>query len=99
MGMGGTGPVPPPGSGTVPTGSGSGTVPTGSGSGPAPTGSGSGPVTLLPPTGSGSGSGSRLNYNTKVALTHRAHESYGYATLINDTTVDLTELFYDGAGP
>merc|ERR1711874_65273 len=43
--------------------------------------------------------GSQLRYNVKVALTHRAHESYGYATLLNSTTVALTELFYDGAGP
>jgi len=35
----------------------------------------------------------------KVNLTHRAHESYGYAELISSTSVRLTELFYDGAGP
>jgi len=43
--------------------------------------------------------GSRLTYNVKVALTHRAHESYGNAALLDNTTVALTELFYDGAGP
>jgi len=48
---------------------------------------------------SSSSSGSRITYNLRVELTHRAHESYGYATLLNTTTVALTELFYDGAGP
>merc|ERR1712106_509736 len=48
---------------------------------------------------SSSSSGSRITYNLRVELTHRAHESYGYATLLNATTVALSELFYDGAGP
>eukprot|EP00092_Neocalanus_flemingeri_P064677 GFUD01078537.1.p1 GENE.GFUD01078537.1~~GFUD01078537.1.p1 ORF type:complete len:111 (+),score=23.29 GFUD01078537.1:138-470(+) len=40
-----------------------------------------------------------ITYNVRVNLTHRAHDSYGYATLLNTTTVALADLYYDGAGP
>jgi len=45
-------------------------------------------------TSASNSSGSR-----KVNLTHSAHGAYGYAELISNTSVMLTELFYDGAGP
>merc|ERR1712212_99935 len=41
-----------------------------------------------------SSSGSR-----KVNLTHSAHSAFGYAELISDSSVRLTQLYYDGAGP
>ena len=31
-------------------------------------------------------------------MTHSAHAAYGYAELISDSSVRLTELYYDGAG-
>ena len=34
----------------------------------------------------------------KVNLTHSAHGAYGYAELTSDSSVRLTELYYDGAG-
>ena len=34
----------------------------------------------------------------KVNLTHSAHAAYGYAELVSDSSVRLTELYYDGAG-
>jgi len=37
--------------------------------------------------------------NKRVNLTHAAHWAYGFALLINTTTVELTQLYYDGAGP
>jgi len=45
-------------------------------------------------TSASNSSGSR-----KVNLTHSAHGAFGYAELISDTSVMLTELYYDGAGP
>jgi len=45
-------------------------------------------------TSASNSSGSR-----KVNLTHSAHGAYGYAELITNTSVMLTELYYDGAGP
>jgi len=35
----------------------------------------------------------------RVNLTHNAHGAYGYAQLLSDSSVTLTELYYDGAGP
>jgi len=34
-----------------------------------------------------------------VDFTHRAHDAFGKAQLVDSTTIHLTELFYDGAGP
>ena len=34
----------------------------------------------------------------KVNLTHSAHGAFGYAELISDSSVRLTQLYYDGAG-
>ena len=34
----------------------------------------------------------------KVNLTHSAHGAFGFAELISDSSVLLTELYYDGAG-
>ena len=31
-------------------------------------------------------------------MTHNAHGAYGYAQLLSDSSVTLTELYYDGAG-
>jgi len=34
-----------------------------------------------------------------VDFTHHAHDAFGKAQIVDSTTIDLTELFYDGAGP